>query len=728
MPPIPEPLPAGTVLADRFEILQTLGRGGFGIVYLAKDRRLHDEAVVKELAPEGTPRNEGGIVALESLGGHQAHHLRQRFLEEAKLLGKLHNPGLPTVRAAFGENGTAYYAIEHVDGAVTLEKLLAQGHRFDPDSAMDIFYQLLEILEVLHSHGILHRDIKPSNILISPSGAVTLIDFGAAREWHADSTVHHTVLFTPGYAPLEQLSPRGRRGPATDIYALCATGYHLITGFAPPDAADRADGTSLRPMADIVPGIDPAIANAVESGLALRYEDRPQSAESLRQLLSEVPLVTPQTTLEELDQTLMQLKRFAFDKRACPSCGEVLEEARPLKKHICPVCRKGQVRTRSLNNRLCPLCKSAVLVRIENRKPLAFCPCCKTGLLTHKRVSFLASKQVFSCGECEAKFETVPDGFVMLDAPPKSPAEAGAVMSFDDWRRISGRSSEVYRCDGCHAQFDTMPDGRRKQILPVDNARTLYPEEWARVAMRLDPGAGNAECDHCSAEFDVDGETVSLLSAHDDPFGFAKRYAGRLLSWDDVRWLGVGKESPAAGLVCSACESEFDHDGEYLRLVKTENLNLIRNVDEPKTLEDWHRISQGLPEVHAEEAFRAQMDDAVAHAYIVGEIGVDSTGQTIWNGPAKRLHETQQNGMLVVKTNEISFGGMLRKWRMPLDAVMAAAADGNVLILTLSGEREPFEFEIEPIELTALLQSGKRTVQLGADDLARRIQFERARD
>ncbi len=728
MPPIPEPLAAGTVLADRFEILQTLGRGGFGIVYLAKDRRLHDEAVVKELAPEGTPRNDDGVLALESFGGSQAHHLRQRFLEEAKLLGKLHSPGLPTVRAAFGENGTAYYAIEHVDGAVTLEKLLAQGHRFDPDSAMDVFYQLLEILETLHANGILHRDIKPSNILISPSGAVTLIDFGAAREWHADSTVHHTVLFTPGYAPLEQLSPRGRRGPATDIYALCATGYHLITGFAPPDAADRADGTPLRPIEEIHPDVDPAVANALEEGLSLRYEDRPQSAEALRQLLSKIPLVTPQTTLEELDETLMQLKRFAYDKRACPSCGEVLEEAKPLKKATCPACRKGQIKTRNLNDRLCPLCRSAVLVRLDNKKPLSICPCCRTGLLSHKRVSFLASKQVFSCTDCEAKYEAIPDGFAITTVPKKVPLEAGAIMSFDDWRRMSGRSTEVYRCDGCFAQFDTMPDGRRKQILPAEDARTLYPEEWARVSMRLDPSAGNAECDHCGAEFDVDENRVSLISAHEDPFGFAKRYAGRLLSWDDIRWLGIGKESPTAGLVCYGCGSEFDHDREYLRLVKTENTKLIRNVDEPKTLEDWHRISQGLPELHDEEAFRAQMDDAVANAYIVGEIGVDSTGQTIWNGNAKRLHETQQSGNLTVRANEIAFGGMLRKWRMPLDAVMAASADGHVLILTLSGEREPFEFEIEPIELTAMLKSGKRTVHLDASDLARRIQFERTKD
>jgi serine/threonine protein kinase len=724
VPPIPEPLPSGFVLGDRFDIIRTLGRGGFGIVYLAKDRRLHDETVIKELAPEGTERSEDGVLALESLGAHQAHHLRQRFLEEAKLLGKLHSPGLPTVRAAFGENGTAYYAIEHIDGAVTLDKLLGHGHKFDADGAMDMFYQLLEILEALHAKNFLHRDIKPSNILVAPSGAVTLIDFGAAREWHADSMTDHTVLFTPGYAPLEQLSPRGRRGPATDIYALCATGYHLLTGAPPPDAAERADGVALTPIRTLRPLVDSSVAAAIEHGLALRYEDRPQTMHELRQLLTELPREATQTTLAEMDDLLVQLKRFTFDRRACPSCGGVLEEARPLKKQSCPVCRKGHVRGRNLNNRLCPACRSAILIRVDNTKPLHFCPCCKTGELTRKRVSFLASKQSFTCGECEAKFESVPEGMVLTSAPNPSPTEVGTNLPVEEWREMSGRSSEVFKCDGCHAQFDTLADGRRKQVVPEESTRALYPEEWARVAARLEPSAGNAECDHCGAEFDVDGETLSLISAHEDPYDFAKRYAGRLLTWEDVRWLGIGKESPTPGLVCYDCGTEYDHDGEYLRLVRTENPKLIRHVDEPKTAEDWHRVAKGLPEVHEEKEFMEHMDDSVAHAFVAGEIGVDSSGQLIWSGSATRIDDTSQTGNLIVRQSEITFGGMIRKWRSPLDAVITANADGHTLLLTIAGAREPMEFDIEPIELTAALKSGKRTVLLGAGELAERIELE----
>ena len=117
--------------------------------------------------------------------------------------------------------------------------VLARSGRLDVDGALDILYQLLETLEGIHAESVIHRDIKPANILVLKNGETELIDFGAAREWHADVTLHHTVLFTPGYAPLEQMTERGKRGPASDIYSLSATMYHCLTGTVPPSAAER---------------------------------------------------------------------------------------------------------------------------------------------------------------------------------------------------------------------------------------------------------------------------------------------------------------------------------------------------------------------------------------------------------------------------------------------------------------------------------------------------------
>src|SRR5579862_9722594 len=160
------PLATGAFLAGRFEVERVLGRGGFGIAYLATDVIRKDQAVVKELAPFGCERSESGLIDLER-GGNSAHRLRQSFLEEARLLSRLSVPGILPIRGVFAENGTAYYATDYLAESETLERVLMQEGRMDAEGAMDILLQLLETLEAVHRKGILHRDIKPSNILVS---------------------------------------------------------------------------------------------------------------------------------------------------------------------------------------------------------------------------------------------------------------------------------------------------------------------------------------------------------------------------------------------------------------------------------------------------------------------------------------------------------------------------------------------------------------------------------
>jgi len=99
----------------------------------------------------------------------------------------------------------------------------------EEQEALRYIAQVCEALELVHSSGILHRDIKPDNIMVCEDGRVVLIDFGAAREFAARATQRHTVILTPGYAPMEQYSERGQRGPFTDIYALAATLQPFIT-------------------------------------------------------------------------------------------------------------------------------------------------------------------------------------------------------------------------------------------------------------------------------------------------------------------------------------------------------------------------------------------------------------------------------------------------------------------------------------------------------------------
>lgn len=712
-----QPLSIGTLLAGRFEVERVLGRGGFGIAYECADVVRRDKATVKELAPFGCLRNEAGLIDLET-GGVSAHRLRQSFLEEARILSRLNVPGILPIRAVFSENGTAYYATDQLKDGQTLERLLLQEGRMDPAGAMDILFQLLETLEAVHAKGILHRDIKPSNVLVSAKGQACLIDFGSAREWHADESTRHTVLYTPGYAPIEQLSERGRRGPATDLYGLCATAYRMLTGAIPMPSTDRAAGAELTPLRMLRPDVELAIANAIEAGLRVRYHDRPQTAAEFRSMLVDAEELDDQGSLAAYDSKLVKLQRFGFERRQCPACGGLLESPKPLRKWACPVCRDGMIRKRDIASRLCPSCQSGTLHKRPNDKPLGFCPICQAELAQRKQG--LVQRKVFlDCLGCKTTFEVQGSGLTITSPPER----AGESKTAEEWRESAGRSNQVWVCDGCAAQYDVLDDGRWGQVMPKPKRyHALYPDEWARVAAGLPPGAGNAVCDVCRADYFVDNNRLTLLTAEVDPHKFASHHLGRLLDADDIRWLGVGKESLKPGLVCVDCGTEFDNDGDYLRLVKSANRLLVRQVGEPKKLIDWHRIALGLPEVHEEHEFRTDVLTAIRYAYETGDLSFDAKNDVVWKGPAMR---DQRSGNLLIAKGEIQFGGLMKKAKAPLDAVVEAAAKGDVLSMQLSGDEEPTIFQITPVELTVHLSSGNHSVTLSAENLAKRLSVEK---
>lgn len=713
----PQPLAVGAVLGERFEIERILGRGGFGIAYLATDTVRHDQATLKELAPFGALRDPSGLLQVDA-DESAAQRLRHSFLEEARILARLAIPGILPIRAVFTENGTAYFATDFLAQAQTLEMLLLQEGRMDPEGAMDILFQLLETLEAVHKKGVLHRDIKPTNVLVTPKGQAYLIDFGSAREWHADESTRHTILYTPGYAPIEQLSELGRRGPATDIYAICATAYRMLTGATPIPASDRANGAELVPLRSLRPDVDPAMAAALESGLHLRYHDRPQTISSFRAMLANAEEAIAPGSLAAYDAKLVKLQRFSFERRQCPSCGGVLDQPKPLRKWGCPVCRDGSIRKRHIATRLCPACQIGTLHRRPNDRPLAFCPLCRTGELSVRKQGLVKRKLFLDCLECKASFESTGDT-VALVSPPEGQALEPVSRSGREWREIAHRSDEVWLCDGCAAQYDLLPDGRWEQVTPKPKRfHALYPEEWARVAAGLPPGAGNAACDLCNADYFVDAGRLTLLTTEADPHNFAAGHLGRLLDVEHARWLGVGKDSPNPGLVCGECGTEFDFDTDYLRLVKSPHRDLLRHVGEPKKLIDWHRVALGLPETHEEEEFRTDALTAIQTAYETGEIGFDDRNLKLWKGPAIR---DGKNGALSVAKGEITFGGLVKRWRVPLDAIVQASARGDTLALRLSGEDEPVLFDVTPIELTVELKSGSHSVLLGAESLARRL-------
>ncbi|HTR84589.1 MAG TPA: serine/threonine-protein kinase, partial [Reyranella sp.] len=278
-------LPVGTRLRS-YEVLSTLGQGGFGITYRARDTTLDREVAIKEYLPSALALRDGPTHVSPRSTDHAADYVwgRERFLDEARTLARFSDvPSVVHVHDFLEANGTAYMVMALVEGE-TLERRLRAG----PVTAAEISHflsPLLDGLASLHEAGFLHRDIKPANIILGKGGTPTLIDFGAARAAMAGHTKTLTAVFTPGYAPIEQFTSASQ-GPATDIYALAATLCHAIVGRPPPSAMDRMLDDGYEPLVRRKPaGFAPTMLAAIDAGLALRTADRPQSVAAWRSML-----------------------------------------------------------------------------------------------------------------------------------------------------------------------------------------------------------------------------------------------------------------------------------------------------------------------------------------------------------------------------------------------------------------------------------------------------------
>jgi serine/threonine protein kinase len=288
-PPVPpEPqddraLAAGTALGA-YRIQGVLGRGAFGITYLAVDERLGGQFAIKEYFPQGMSVRSRGDVRPTSSQEESFKWGLDRFLEEARTLRRLSSPrshsALVAVRDYLEKFGTGYMVMDYWEGE-SFESLLERKSRLDEKALLAIVVPLLDGLKHVHEAGIVHRDIKPSNILLRPDGSPVLLDFGAARPSPHGRTHAMTVVLTPGYAPVEQYAAWGRFGPWTDIYAMGATLYRAISGQAPPDSLSRLGDDPITPA--VVAGrgkYSDSFLKAIDAALAVRHEARPQDIRS----------------------------------------------------------------------------------------------------------------------------------------------------------------------------------------------------------------------------------------------------------------------------------------------------------------------------------------------------------------------------------------------------------------------------------------------------------------
>ena len=277
-------LPAGTLL-EEYEIVRVLGAGGFGITYLAFDHTLDGPVALKEYFPAGlAARADGRKVAPASTQSREGFTWGlDRFIDEARAIHRFRHPNVVRVHRYVEAHGTAYIVMEYVEGE-SLAAILESRGRLPSDTWRRWLHRLLDGLTHIHRHGYLHRDIKPSNIIVrAADGEPVLIDFGAARAAARERT--HTRVLTPEYAPIEQHSSQAAQGPPTDIYALAAVSCLALTGAPPPSAPDRMLDDQHDPLAGRVAGADTAWLAALDQGLALLPQHRPQTVEAWRAVL-----------------------------------------------------------------------------------------------------------------------------------------------------------------------------------------------------------------------------------------------------------------------------------------------------------------------------------------------------------------------------------------------------------------------------------------------------------
>jgi serine/threonine protein kinase len=305
-----KPLAQNTLIQNRYLIVQLIGKGGMGEVYLAVDQRL------------------GSAIALKRTFFAGDEMLGNAFEREARVLARLRHPVLPKVSDHFGEGEEQFLVMEHISGEDLSKRIEVQQKPFPLSWVMFWADQLLDALSYLHSHEppIIHRDIKPQNLKLTDENHVVLLDFGLSKSstgltnlsgGASTGSTGSVVGYTPHYAPMEQIRGIGTSA-RSDLYSLSATLYQLMTNVVPADALSRAD-SMLNGLQDPIESpstlnaeVPPAVSQVILKGMEVSQEKRFGSAREMQKAMRKA--------FSEM-QTAMSAQTIAFNAAAVETNG-----------------------------------------------------------------------------------------------------------------------------------------------------------------------------------------------------------------------------------------------------------------------------------------------------------------------------------------------------------------------------------------------------------------------
>ena len=358
---VKDSLPVFSILAGKYLLGAPLGKGGFGITYIAM--HLPDEKIVaiKEFFPANLAVRDTDNETVVPADDTKAVYYRtgmKSFSEEGRILYLLSDiEHVVHVAEQIQANNTTYLVMEYVPG-ISLKKYMKQQQKlFSEQETLTLMQPILLALQTMHQKGILHRDISPENLMLSPDNTLTLIDFGAARTFSRSDDDNLTVILKRGYAPEEQYHSNSRQGPWTYLYAVCAVMYQMLTGILPQEASARAEEDHLTPISRIEGlSLSPSTCAALEKGLQMdpmeRYPDigalmkvlYPAKKEAAREITDNSPKETQEMDASEKNAELSKQSESAnapssinththtYDQVSAPVPDSTVSEKEPPKK------------------------------------------------------------------------------------------------------------------------------------------------------------------------------------------------------------------------------------------------------------------------------------------------------------------------------------------------------------------------------------------------------------